>query len=234
MKKLIFTLLMFLTLSLSAQNVTLKFLGIPVDGSKSDMISNLKQKGFTYDSEFGFLDGYFNGDHVHVFISTNKDLVDRIMVCQVNTCNEANIKTKFNNLVYQFNNNKKYLPAEDDQYIAEDVDISYEMIVKNKHFDATFHQTLTNDEEIELKQALYDNYDTIANTLSMNLSEMGFNPDTFKGNSVDDNVNSLLFLFKTYYMMSNDVWFRIQKYGSEYYLSIFYDNLANRPNGEDL
>ena len=71
MKKLIFTLLMFLTLSLNAQELVVKFLGFPVDGSKSDMISNLKQKGFTYDKEYDLLDGYFNGDHVHVYISTN-------------------------------------------------------------------------------------------------------------------------------------------------------------------
>ena len=128
MRKLFFTILMFVALTVNAQiSDAVRFMGIPVDGTKSDMISSLKQKGFTYDSEYDLLDGYFNGDHVHVFVSTNKDVVDRIIVCQTNTCNEANIKTKFNNLVYQFKNNKKYFSAEDDQYIADDVNISYEM-----------------------------------------------------------------------------------------------------------
>lgn len=236
MKKLFFTFLVFLALSLNAQEMVVRFLGIPVDGSKSDMISNLKKKGFTYDSEYDLLDGYFNGDHVHVFVSTNKDVVDRIMVCQTNTCNEANIKTKFNNLVYQFKNNKKYFSAEDDQYIADDVNISYEMIVNHKHFDATFHQVHTKDELKEVRQKVYDNYDTIVNELTNNeeLSEAGVDLEIFKKGKTDENVDALVYLVETVYMMSNDVWFRIISYGSEYFLSIFYDNLSNRPNGEDL
>ena len=158
------------------------------------------------------------------------------MVCQVNTCNEANIKTRFNNLVYQFNNNKKYFAAEDDQYIADDVDISYEMLVNNKHFDATFHQVHTKDEIKEMRQMIYDNYNTIVNELtnSVELSEVGVDLEMFKKDKTDENIDALVYLVETMYMMSNAVWFRIQSYGSEYYLSIFYDNLSNRPNGEDL
>lgn len=32
----------------------------------------------------------------------------------------------------------------------------------------------------------------------------------------------------------NTVWFRIARYYSEYYITIYYDNLLNYPNGEDL
>ena len=35
-------------------------------------------------------------------------------------------------------------------------------------------------------------------------------------------------------MMDGQVWFRIASYYGEYYLTIYYDNLSNRPNGEDL
>ena len=46
MRKLAFTLLMFLTLSLNAQDNVMKFMGIPIDGSKSEMIDKLMGKGF--------------------------------------------------------------------------------------------------------------------------------------------------------------------------------------------
>ena len=46
MRKLAFTLLMFLTLSLNAQDKVMKFMGIPIDGSKSEMIDKLMGKGF--------------------------------------------------------------------------------------------------------------------------------------------------------------------------------------------
>lgn len=48
MRRLAFTLLMLLTLSLSAQenDNVICFMGIPVDGSKSEMISKLEKKGF--------------------------------------------------------------------------------------------------------------------------------------------------------------------------------------------
>ena len=50
MRKLVFTLLMLLTLSLNAQEKeVIKFMGIPVDGTKSEMIAKLEEKGFSPD-----------------------------------------------------------------------------------------------------------------------------------------------------------------------------------------
>lgn len=57
-----------------AQYDVTKFLGIPVDGPKSEMIRKLKAKGFKLkrvgDDEV--LNGRFNGTDVSVFISTEK------------------------------------------------------------------------------------------------------------------------------------------------------------------
>ena len=56
-----------------AQTDVTKFLGIPVDGDKSEMMEKLKSKGFTqgpYAEDV--LRGGFNGKEVDVFISTNK------------------------------------------------------------------------------------------------------------------------------------------------------------------
>ena len=64
MKRIVLSLmLVFAALSAVAQvdGAAIKFLGIPVDGKKSDMISALKAKGFVYDATTGVLSGKFNG-----------------------------------------------------------------------------------------------------------------------------------------------------------------------------
>lgn len=45
-RKYVFAFLMFLTLSLNAQDNVMKFMGIPIDGPKSEMILKLQAKGF--------------------------------------------------------------------------------------------------------------------------------------------------------------------------------------------
>lgn len=63
----------------SAQKDVTRFLGIPVDGTKTEMIQKLKAKGFrptTYDKET--LEGEFNGRDVYVSVVTNNNKVWRI------------------------------------------------------------------------------------------------------------------------------------------------------------
>lgn len=86
-----------------AQTDVTKFLGIPVDGNKSDMMRKLKSKGFTQSPYAeGVLTGKFNGVDVNVHIVTNNDKVCRIMVCDANTMDEASIRIRFNVLCKQF------------------------------------------------------------------------------------------------------------------------------------
>lgn len=141
MKKYFFAF-MFLCMSsaLYAQNDVTKFLGIPVDGSKSEMIRQLKEKGFTinpYDSDV--LEGEFNGTDVNIYIATTRNKVSRIMVADKNRSDESQIKIRFNTLCKQFENNQKYIGLEN-QAIPEDDDISYEMTVHNKEYQAAFYQ----------------------------------------------------------------------------------------------
>ena len=125
-----------------AQTDVTKFLGIPVDGNKSDMMRKLKSKGFTqspYDK--GVLTGKFNGMDVNVHIATNNDKVCRIMVCDANTMDEASIRIRFNVLCEQFKNNSKYYSlSEEDPKLKEDENISYEMTVNKKRYEAIFYQ----------------------------------------------------------------------------------------------
>lgn len=136
--------LLVASMTLFAQSDVTKFLGIPVDGSKPDMIRKLKEKGFVsheFDNET--LEGEFNGRKVLVRIGTNKNKVYRIMVVDQTGTNETNIQISFNNLCRQFANNPKYIPESgnvNDYIIPENEDISYEMSVKNKRYQADFYQ----------------------------------------------------------------------------------------------
>ena len=112
---------------------TLKFLGIPVDGSKSEMVEVLKSKGFEYDSESDFLIGDFNGRESHIGIVENHGKVYRVVVFDANTYDAGQIKIRFNNLIHQFeNSNGKYYYIVPNNPIPEDEDISHETIVHDK------------------------------------------------------------------------------------------------------
>ena len=79
----IFTIIVSLVASVTlfAQSDVTKFLGIPVDGFKPDMIRKLKEKGFVsteYDKNI-ILEGEFNGVDVNVFVVT---FCEKIYFCQ--------------------------------------------------------------------------------------------------------------------------------------------------------
>ena len=88
---LLFILLMY-SLTMLAQKDITKFMGIPVDGFKKDMIQKLKAKGFEYDNEIDLLTGEFNGEKVNIFIATQSNKVWRIVVADAIERNEHDIK----------------------------------------------------------------------------------------------------------------------------------------------
>ena len=51
---------------------------------------------------------------------------------------DEQIKIRFNKLVGQFENNSKYTPYEESQTIDENEDISYEISVHDKQYEADF------------------------------------------------------------------------------------------------
>lgn len=178
--------MMLITSACFAQKDVTKFLGIPIDGFKSEMRQKLIAKGFTPEIVSGkeIYVGEFNGTDVNVRIVTNNNKVYRIAVSDANPCSEASIKIRFNNLVSQFENNKRYF-APENYTLSDDVDIAYEMKVHNKYFDAIFYQ----------KSGEEDTAETV---------------------------------------MMRPVWFRINEFYGEYYINMYYDNVYNMANGEDL
>lgn len=150
------TLLAMIAISASvfAQKEVTKFMGIPVDGSPTEMIKKLKAKGFTTDEDAmqvvklegidldgpEVLTGRFNGEYVRLYLKVGTNNVWRIYLVDKNSRDETQIKIRFNTLVRQFEGNGKYVPFVDEQIIAKDEDISYEMTVNKKQYQAGFVQ----------------------------------------------------------------------------------------------
>jgi hypothetical protein len=158
MKKLLSLLVMLmLSIALHAQHNVTKFLGIPVDGTKTSMIKKLENKGFTYDVKNDVLSGEFNGGRVNIIIKTYKNKVWRIAIYNQNPCNEAQIKIKYNALCQQFNNNAKYTSFKSNE-IPKDEDISYQMSVNSKEYQAIYYQ-LPKDEELSKRSVWFTIYE---------------------------------------------------------------------------
>lgn len=134
--------LLTLTMTAMAQREVTKFLGIPVDGSKTQMIQKLKAKGFRSDpKKIRDLVGDFNGREVYVSIVTHKNKVWRIALEDVVTSSESQIRIRFNNLCRQFSENPKYMSMTlTDQAISEDEDISLQLALNKKQYEAGFIQ----------------------------------------------------------------------------------------------
>ena len=132
--------LIVLAAGLHAQKDVTKFLGIPVDGTKSEMIQKLKAKGFTYNQKYDLLEGEFNGEKVLITVQTNNNKVWRIAVIEKQNRDEAQIRIRFNNLLSQFENNSKYASYQSNAMIEENENISYGITVEKKQYQAVFFQ----------------------------------------------------------------------------------------------
>ncbi len=210
-------------MSVQAQKDVTQFLGIPVDGSKSEMIRKLKEKGYRnnpFNSDI--LEGEFNGSDVEILVATNNNKVCRIMVRDKNPSDERAIQIRFNRLCEQFEKNSKYLSLEN-KPIPDDEDISYEIIVNKKRYEAVFYQK--------------PEIDTIA--LANELKSVLLSKYTEKQleNPTEEMASEILKMSIEYVMEKSSkksVWFMISNQLNRYYITMFYDNEYNRANGEDL
>lgn len=206
MKKLLSIAVMCLcSLVLWAQKDVTTFLGIPVDGSKAEMIRKLKAKGFKYKTvgEYDFLNGEFNGIDVRVSVITNNNKVCRIMVVDRYPMLEREIKQRFNQLCRQFYDNKRYVCSSylPDIIIPDKEDISYEMFINEKRYKASFYQ---------IPDSIIDS----------------------KRNNNDDEHRISLFLLSlnrpVWFLIAPNSSL------DKYHIILYYDNEYNHANGEDL
>lgn len=156
---------------------TIKFLGIPIDGTKKEMISKLQAKGYEYNPYADVLTGEFNGQDVRIYVQTVNNRVWRLAIIDRNNTDETSIKYRYNNLFEQFSNNGKYISVGEGKLTDKD-DISYEMKVNEKRYEAYFH-------------------------------------------FVDKSING-------------QVWYMIGESYGKYMIVMFYENLDNAANGDDL
>ena len=207
MKKILsITMLLMFSIVVHAQQDVTQFLGIPIDGNKKEMVRKLKE---------------FNGANVNVFVVTNNNKVCRIMVADANNVDERAIQIRFNRLCEQFAHNPKYVSLQD-YTIPEDEDISYEISVHKKRYEAVFYQQPTDTVTVreKLRSVLLSKY----------TEEQLANPT--------EETQSEIIKLSTEYLMEDwskrPVWFMISDYYGKYYITMFYDNEYNRANGEDL
>lgn len=229
MKRLLFIVLaMIATItSFAQQKDVTSFLDIPVDGTVLSMKQKLVSKGFV-PKKVGtneFLEGEFNGTDVRVYIVTNNNKVCRIMVAEDNTMDEAQIKIRFNKLVSQFVNNKRYISL--DKYtLSDEEDISYEMTVNKKNYDAVFYQVPDMEKADTL--ALQEK---VRNELLSKYTEAEL---TNPSEEITKEIKNTAIKIGTELMLMKPVWFKIARVNGEYYICMFYDNEYNRSHGEDL
>lgn len=187
------------------------------------MIQKLKAKGFQYNSSGDYLTGEFNGRDVRISVVTNNNKVYRIMVVDDNNSDETSIKIRFNTLCRQFENNKKYIPL-GDYTLSEEEDISYEMTVNNKRYEAVYYQ------QPEITDSTAFVKEAQSTLLSKYTEEQLANPsDEIKQEIRDAALSYTMDLYS-----KKTVWFMIGEYAREYYIVMFYDNEYNHADGEDL
>ncbi len=224
MKKLLSLVIALMLSSICyAQKDVTKFLGIPVDGTKSAMIQKLKAKGFTYNERKDCLEGEFNGQDVEISVVTNNNKVYRIVVLDANYLNESDIKIRFNRLCRQFEKNGKYLPAilSEDYEINENEDISYEMTVHSKRYEAVYFQAdIKNDSAALMEYGL------------SKLSQL-FTEQQIENLSKKD-IENIVISYMTEILPNKSVWFMISEEFGRYRIVMYYDNEYNKANGEDL
>ena len=130
MKHLIIFILSLVAL-VSCDN-TIRFLDIPIDGSRNMMIKKLEEKGFIYDYENNLMEGTFNGEPSNISISTSNGRVNKIRVCS-KAYDATEIKAAYNKLLKQFKSNPKYIALENYNLIPIGIVNMYFNLKPEKH-----------------------------------------------------------------------------------------------------
>ena len=259
-KALLVTLLTLISLFCHAQNaVGIKFLGIPIDGPKEQFAQKLKAKDFTYSSLYESYKGQFNGKPVDVYIHTNHNLVDRVYVAFPYSTEEG-IRTEFNRLLNQFKNNGKYMDLSFNSEIPDDEDISYEITVNNKRYQASFSYFDPDRDKVSFANDLVDKFlpyieKEQAEVFKEYVRKLATTPESeqqalqeqmleemqktmAESATEQDPEQSFMLVLKFIDAMKSladgEVWFMIHEHYGKYQIGLYYDNLHNQAHGEDL
>ena len=248
-------------LGYSQNKGVLKFLGIPIDGTEAQFATQLRSKGFQYNTRTESYKGQFNGQNVDVYIHTNHNIVDRVYVDFPST-NEDGVRAEFNHLLSQFQDNGKYLEFSMNEEIPKDDDISYEISVHNKRYQASFSYIDPDQDRAVFMNRMLDVFsdffteeqlstlreyskivleipdediDDLMAKMTDEMQELGIgqnlNEETDPLKALQ---NAISLLDKMKSLADGNVWFMIHERYGRYNIGLYYDNLHNRPHGEDL
>lgn len=225
-KILLSTIFTLFTTIMFAQLGSTKFLGIPIDGTKTEMINKLKAKGYVWNPKTELLEGEFNGRNVKISIQTNNNKVYRLGIIYASGLNTTDVKIYYNNLSQQFQKNERYRKITESNnifYIPDYENIAYNISIENKRYQAVFLQVSNSSSDLtvddkELKKYLRKN----------NVSEEEIN------NLSESEKNILTREYINDKLSNNIVWFMIDESYGEYSIFLFYENKNNEANGDDL
>ena len=217
---------------LKAENYPTKFLGIPIDGTKQEMIKKLEEKGFVYDEETDWLTGEFNGKDVILKIRTNNRKVYYVAVIYKYFYTGEEVKKEYNILLKQFENNEQYIPFNLGQEpIPIEEDIDYEIKANEKIYSAGFLQ-ITHEADSNL--VYNDSFKDCTKKVIKLIPSDKLGDETYI-HSISDKLAYICWHeeLKTLYA-NNLVKVGIEEVSGKYNLIIFYENGYNKSKGEDL
>ncbi|MBR6346143.1 MAG: hypothetical protein IKR69_02010 [Bacteroidales bacterium] len=261
-KALLIALLTLFSIFCSGQDGgPLKFLGIPIDGPEAQFVAKLKAKGFTYNSVYNCYHGQFNGESVNISLHTNHNMLDRVYVAFPYTT-EDNIRVEFNRLLAQFKDSSKYMDFSRNEEIPENDDISYEITVNNKRYQASFSyidmdsdpvaflnrfldlfkDLFTEEQLTRLKEYIKKASDATQEQREVIQNEMMEEMQKImqeQQENAEPNPEKALRFVATFFdglrsMADGEVWFMIHERYGRYNIGLYYDNLHNQAHGEDL
>lgn len=231
MKQLIAFILILISLSANAQKDVTKFMGIPVDGSKAEMKKALIKKGFKYNSVKDYFIGEFNGCKSYIYVITNRNKVWRIIVSDYNLSDEVDIKIRFNNLVEQFDKNKKYIKRTTDSYIIpESENIAWGIDLHKKRYEAGYVQA----PDLSKIDTAYTNKIVMEAVFREFTPAQVKNPTAAQQQRIKEIINEEGEKITSELFFKKSVWFIINKILDSYQIILYYDNEYNHSNGEDL
>lgn len=141
-KRSLLLLLLLFSVPSFAQDCVTKFMGIPVDGTKEEMVSALEKKGFKNYGEY--LVGEFNGRENSIAVVTNKGEVYCVDAID-GKLDDITVVRRFNNVFSMLKNNPKYSYIEG-ELIPSGEDVGYNILVKNHVYEAYFQQIENNSD----------------------------------------------------------------------------------------
>lgn len=217
---------LMLTAPMFAQKDVIKFYGIPVDGDKSEVIAQLKAMGLeSLPEDEDAVTGTFNDELVYITTVTNsKNKVWRIVLMDATGLDEADIKTRFNTIYNSHTAAEEtYINTLDPGSwfgIPDDVDVSDEILLKNRSIESYFYQLPDGfDNEAfqeELVQFLLQ---------KMTKEQLASSSEEVTKIAIDK-TNEYL---KGKSFSNSRYWFQIMHVSGKYCLIQYYDNLYNMP-----